>query len=162
MVSQRPLRLVTLTALAALAAGCASLAPESAPSPQPRGDAGAPGRAALPPPAPEAEQAPPGRAEPPPGRGGPAAPAASAQLLQQARTERAAGRYAAAASAVERALRLAPNDPELWLELGEIHLADGNRRQAEMMARKALTLAAGDGAVESRAQRLIRAAAASR
>ncbi|HEX6997648.1 MAG TPA: tetratricopeptide repeat protein [Gammaproteobacteria bacterium] len=158
MASQRPL-IATLTALAALTAGCASLAPESAPPP--RGDEGAPGRAALPPPAPGAEDEAPGRAEPPPDRE-PAAPAASAQLLQQARAERAAGRYSAAATAVERALRLAPNDPVLWLELGEIHLADGNRQQAEMMARKALTLAAGDGSIESRAERLIRAAAASR
>ena len=43
-------------------------------------------------------------------------------------------------------------------ELGEINLATGNRSQAATMARKALTLTAGDATLESRAERLLRAA----
>src|SRR5690606_30572163 len=94
-------------------------------------------------------------AEPPPR----AAPA-SVALLEQSRDQRAAGSYAAAASSIERALRIDPNNAELWLELGEIKLADGDPQQAEQMARKSLTLAAGAPAVAARAERL-RALAAS-
>jgi cytochrome c-type biogenesis protein CcmH/NrfG len=95
-------------------------------------------------------------------RAGAAAPSASSELLAQSRADRAAGRYAAAAVSVERALRIDPNNPALWLELGEIQLAGGNDQQAEMMARKALTLAGGTAHIESRAERLIRAALAVR
>jgi Flp pilus assembly protein TadD len=80
---------------------------------------------------------------------------ASTALLEQARSEREAGSLVAAAAAVERALRIAPNDPDLWIELGEIKLAAGDREQAEMMARKALTLAGSDRAVAERANRLL-------
>ncbi len=81
---------------------------------------------------------------------------ASTLLLEQGRAQHEAGAYADATSTIERALRIDPNNPELWLELGEIKWDEGNREQAELMARKALSLAAGDRAVESRAMRLIR------
>lgn len=93
-------------------------------------------------------------AEPPPR----AAPA-SVALLEQSRDQRAAGSYAAAASSIERALRIEPNNAELWLELADIKLADADAQQAEQMARKALTLAGGDGAVAARAERLLALAA---
>jgi hypothetical protein len=86
-------------------------------------------------------------------------PPVSLALLAQSRSERAAGSYAAAASSIERALRIDPNDATLWLELGEIKLADRDPAQAQMMARKALTLAGGDRVIASRAQRLIDSAA---
>src|SRR5690606_32155444 len=88
--------------------------------------------------------------EPPPQ----AAPA-SAALLEQSRSQRAAGSLAAAASSIERALRIDPNNAELWLELGEIKLEDDDPLQAEQMARKALTLAGGDRVVAVRAERLL-------
>lgn len=88
------------------------------------------------------------------------APAASRALLEQSRDERAAGSYAAAASSVERALRIDPNNPLLWLELGGIKLDDRDPAQARIMARKALTLAGGDRAIAARAQRLIDSACA--
>jgi cytochrome c-type biogenesis protein CcmH/NrfG len=84
---------------------------------------------------------------------------ASAALLERSRAERAAGSYDQAAASVERALRIEPNDPALWLELGEIKLAAGDAQQAGLMARKALTLAGGDGGFAARAERLIDAAA---
>jgi Tfp pilus assembly protein PilF len=80
---------------------------------------------------------------------------ASTALLAQARSEREAGSLEQATASIERALRIAPNDPELWLELGEIKLADGDREQAQMMARKALTLAGNDRATLDRATRLL-------
>jgi Flp pilus assembly protein TadD len=81
--------------------------------------------------------------------------AASAVLLEQSRDERAAGSYAEAAVSIERALRIDPNNPALWMELAEIKGAEGDFDQAEMMARKALTLAGSDRSIEARAERLL-------
>ena len=93
----------------------------------------------------------------------PAMPPAAVALLEQSRGQRAAGSYAAAASSIERAIRIDPNNAGLWLELAEIKLDDGDPQQAEQMARKALTLAGGDPSVTSRAERLLaRAASCSR
>ena len=90
-------------------------------------------------------------------------PPAAAALLEQSRGQRAAGSYAAAASSIERAIRIDPNNAGLWLELGEIKLDEGDPQQAEQMARKALSLAGGDPSVTSRAERLLaRAASCSR
>jgi len=80
---------------------------------------------------------------------------ASTALLVQSRAQRASGSYAEASATVERALRIKPNDPLLWIELGEIKLAEGDLEQAATMARKALTLTGGDRSIESRAYRLI-------
>jgi Tfp pilus assembly protein PilF len=88
--------------------------------------------------------------------GGAAPNAASVALLERSREERAAGRYDAAAATVERALRIDPDDPALWLELAEINLAQGDGEQANSMARKALTLAGDDRAIAARAERLVR------
>ncbi|HEY8432611.1 MAG TPA: tetratricopeptide repeat protein [Sandaracinaceae bacterium] len=104
----------------------------------------------MPAPTEEVRPTPPPAAEPPPQ----AAPAAVA-LLEQSRSQRAAGSLTAAASSIERALRIDPNNALLWLELGEIKLEDGDPQQAEQMARKALTLASGDPAVEARAEFLL-------
>ncbi|HLF11588.1 MAG TPA: tetratricopeptide repeat protein, partial [Gammaproteobacteria bacterium] len=83
---------------------------------------------------------------------------ASRSLLTQSRAERAAGSYTQATASLERALRIDPNNAVLWIELGEIQLETGNTEQARMMARKALTLAGGERAVEAQAERLLRAA----
>jgi tetratricopeptide (TPR) repeat protein len=115
--------------------------------------------------------APPGGVAPPPQPGSlppsAAAPArppsetygATRALLAQSRTARAAGNYAQANATIERALRIAPNDASLWVELGEIELATGNAAQAETLARKALTLAsANDSVAIADARQLLRAA----
>jgi tetratricopeptide (TPR) repeat protein len=83
---------------------------------------------------------------------------ATQQLLRESRAARAAGEYGQAAATTERALRIDPNNAALWLELGEIALATGETRQAETLARKALSLAAGDRTVTAQAERLLRAA----
>jgi Flp pilus assembly protein TadD len=64
----------------------------------------------------------------------------------------------AAKASLERALRLDPNNPEVWLELGELELQVGNAAQAATMGRKALSLAGRDYSLAARAQRLVRAA----
>ncbi len=78
----------------------------------------------------------------------------STLLLEQGRAERDAGDYAVATSTIERALRIDPNNPELWLELAEIKYAQNDREQGALMAQKALALAGGDRSVETRARRL--------
>jgi Tfp pilus assembly protein PilF len=80
---------------------------------------------------------------------------AGSTLLEIGRAQRDNGNLAEAAMTIERALRIEPNNPSLWIELGEIKAADGDRAQAETMARKALTLAGGDARIEDRAYRLI-------
>jgi cytochrome c-type biogenesis protein CcmH/NrfG len=86
--------------------------------------------------------------------------AAARQLLAESRAARAAGNLTGAAVSVERALRIDPNDPELWLEFGQIQLASGDNAQAAALARKALTLAGDDRELTARAERLLRASGA--
>lgn len=95
-----------------------------------------------------------------PGRTQSDARSASGTLLAQGRRERAAGSYAQATASIERALRLDPNNAELWVERGELALQAGDAAQAATMARKALTLTGNDRTLESQAQRLLRAAGA--
>jgi len=83
---------------------------------------------------------------------------ASSALLAQSRSERAAGSLAVATASIERALRLDPNNAELWVERGELALQTGNPAQAGTMARKALSLAGSNSTVSARAQRLLLAA----
>jgi len=94
--------------------------------------------------------------EPPPvPRPTPPASPASQSLLTESRRYQAAGQYPQAAAAIERALRIEPRQPVLWLELGQIRLQEGNAAQAESMARKALSLASGDATLEGQAMELI-------
>ncbi|HJS21371.1 MAG TPA: tetratricopeptide repeat protein [Steroidobacteraceae bacterium] len=80
---------------------------------------------------------------------------AAQSLVSQARTQAAAGNFAVAASSIERALRIEPNNPLLWIELGRVRQAEGNYAQAENMGRKGLSLATGDPRTQSSAWRLI-------
>ncbi len=81
-------------------------------------------------------------------------PAASA-LVAQAHSQAGAGEYAAAGATLERALRIEPDNPLLWVELGRVQLGEGNPAQADGMGRKALALATGDPAAQASAWRLI-------
>jgi Flp pilus assembly protein TadD len=76
-------------------------------------------------------------------------------LLNESRSHAAAGRNAQAAASIERALRIEPRHPLLWLELGKLRLKEGDYAQAESLGRKALSLSAGDAAISARAQQLI-------
>jgi Tfp pilus assembly protein PilF len=50
----------------------------------------------------------------------------------------AAGDLPKAIQILERAIRIQPDKPELWLDLARLHLKEGNPAQAEQFARKAL------------------------
>lgn len=81
--------------------------------------------------------------------------APSAALVKQARTQTGKGDFGAATATVERALRIEPNNPLLWIELGQVHLAEGNAPQAESMGRKAVALSTGDPNAQAAAWRLV-------
>jgi outer membrane biosynthesis protein TonB len=159
-------RAAVLVCAIACCAACTTLggaprpAPTNVPRPTPapptaeRPSAPAP---TTPPPAPpRAEPAP--RGDVPPARPQSDASGASGALLEQSRAQRAAGSMPAARASLERALRLDPNNPVLWLELGELELQTGNLGQAATLARKAMTLAGRDTRLTARAERLLRAA----
>ncbi len=81
-------------------------------------------------------------------------PAASS-LVAQAHKQSASGDYGLAAATVERAMRIEPDNPLLWIELGRVRLTAGDNRQAESMGRKALAMATGDPRAQSASWRLI-------
>ncbi|MCC5794500.1 MAG: tetratricopeptide repeat protein [Chromatiales bacterium] len=85
----------------------------------------------------------------------PALNTTSEMLIGESRRHQSTGNLAQAASSIERALRLDPRQPLLWLELGEIHLVEGDFAQAEAMARRALGFAGNYSGVHERAERLL-------
>src|SRR2546430_15121265 len=100
-------------------------------------------RAALPPGAPPSAESPTGTAQPeppipgqavpaPPERPAPGAPRqfhigpAASSLVTQARTQAGGGEFGPAAATLERALRIEPGNPLLWIEVGGVRLAGRN------------------------------------
>jgi len=67
-------------------------------------------------------------------------PQASATLALQSESQRAAaaGDLPKAIQILERAVRIQPDNAELWIDLARLHLKEGNPAQAEQLARKAL------------------------
>jgi tetratricopeptide (TPR) repeat protein len=149
--------LISLLATASLLSACSlfhSGQPESGPATGPR------------PSAPPTAQ--PGTAQPEPGTPTPAVPEpprpppkqfklgpATTALVAQAHKQATSGNYEPAAATIERALRIEPENPLLWIELGQIRLSEGNAAQADGMGHKALALATGDATAQSSAWRLI-------
>src|SRR5215831_9071320 len=80
---------------------------------------------------------------------------ASKALVAQAQAQSNAGNDALAAATIERALRIEPDNPLLWIELAKIRQNEGNAAQAENLARKALTMATGDNKTQASAWRVI-------
>lgn len=81
-----------------------------------------------------------------------AVPAARA-LLDKARLARKQGLLAEADALLERAMRLAPAEPMLYLETAEVRLAQGNYVAATQFAQKSLSLLGSRDAFSSRDQR---------
>jgi hypothetical protein len=81
--------------------------------------------------------------------------AATLSLVTQAKTQLAHGDMDGASSTLDRALRIEPNNPLLWIERGQLRLAENDAHQAEGCGRKALALATGDYATQRRAGRLL-------
>jgi len=64
-------------------------------------------------------------------------------LLGDARQAAGRGDYASAESQVERALRISPRDPQIYLQLAAIKRQKGEYLQAEQVALRGIALAAG-------------------
>lgn len=80
---------------------------------------------------------------------------ASKALVSQAQTQRKKGDLPGAATTLDRALRIEPSNPLLWIEMGRLRMDQRNYAQAEAMGRKALSMAVGDGRTQSVAWVLI-------
>jgi len=102
---------------------------------------------------PSATPPPPQRAPPPPRENH--LSAATSSLVTQARALIAHGDLDGASSTLDRALRIEPNNPLLWIERGRLRLAENDSHQAEGCARKALVLASGDHGAQAQAGRLL-------
>ncbi len=81
--------------------------------------------------------------------------AASTALVAQAHTQLASNNSIMAAVTIERALRIEPNNPLLWIEYAQVRMHEQNYSQAESLARKALMLANGDPRTQGNAWRMI-------
>src|ERR1700689_2829445 len=126
------------------------------PSPwkRPAPEGSAPSIPPQPAPAPAPPSTPPPAPPRPPPRENHLSPA-TRSLVTQAHTLLAHGDIDGASATLDRALRIEPSNPLLWIELGRVWLVDGNAHQAEVCARKALALASGDPAAQSQAGRVL-------
>jgi tetratricopeptide (TPR) repeat protein len=80
---------------------------------------------------------------------------ASRALVSQAQAQRKKGDLPGAAGSLDRALRIEPNNPLLWIEMGRLRMDQRNYAQAESMGRKALSMAVGDNRTQAAAWQLI-------
>ncbi len=80
---------------------------------------------------------------------------ASRALVGQAQGQRKRGDLPGASVSLERALRIEPNNPLLWIEMGRLRMDQRNYPQAEAMGRKALATSVGDDRTQSQAWLLI-------
>lgn len=80
---------------------------------------------------------------------------ASSALVTQAHAQLATKNTMLAAATIERALRIEPNNPLLWIEYAQVRMSEQNFFQAESMGRKAVLLANGDAKTQSNAWRVV-------
>jgi predicted Zn-dependent protease len=80
---------------------------------------------------------------------------AIAGLMDSARIDAAAGNLTGAAASLERALRIEPRNPRLWHALARVRLKQGQYAQAENVAARSNSWAAGDHALRVENWRLI-------
>lgn len=80
---------------------------------------------------------------------------ASQALVTQAQAQRKRGDLPGATVSLERALRIEPSNPLLWIEMGRLRMDQRNYAQADAMGRKALAMAVGDARTQSAAWSLI-------
>ena len=123
-----------------LLAACATPVPRSPAPPQPVSLPDSPVVQPLPVPSPPELEV---ITDPVPPAPPPSAPAALS-LAQQSDAAVAAGDLRLAALHLERALRIAPRDADLWHRLAAVRLAQLEFQQAERMAERSLQLNAGD------------------
>lgn len=79
-------------------------------------------------------------------------------LVEESQRQRRAGNFGLAASALERALRIAPRDARLRIQLAGLRLEQGDPFQAKELARMGVVYAGGQPDVEADAWDVIAAA----
>jgi predicted Zn-dependent protease len=72
---------------------------------------------------------------------------AVASLIDNARLDSQAGRYANAGASLERALRIEPRNPRLWQELAHVRFSQRDYAQAESCAQRSSSWAESDNAL---------------
>jgi len=145
---------VVVVAVAVLSlSGCATEGP-ALPPPAQRPPTETPAGSAQPAVPPAATTAPAERSPTTPPKQFRLGPATTA-LVAQAQRQAGSGDYGPAAATLERAERIEPDNPLVWIELGRVHLSEGNAGQADALGRKALALATGDPSAQASAWRLI-------
>ena len=82
-------------------------------------------------------------------------PAAVVALLDRAEQQANTGDLDAAAVTLERAIRIDPRNPVLWHHLATVRLAEGESLEAEQLAVKSNSLAAGNHSLQARNWELI-------
>ena len=82
-------------------------------------------------------------------------PPAVVALLEQAEQQANAGELEPAAASLERAIRIDPRNPVLWYHLATVRLSQGESPQAEQLAVKSNSLAAGNRTQQARNWQLI-------
>ena len=129
-------RIALAATLAVLLSACVTQQPAHVPPPAPRPPTSPSAPRPVPPqPAPQPVPSPAPPAQPQPR---PPAPSVTLALQNEAQRAATAGDLPKAMQILERAIRIEPDRPELWLALARVHLQDGDAAQAEQFARKAL------------------------
>ncbi|HAJ93232.1 MAG TPA: hypothetical protein DCO71_11575 [Gammaproteobacteria bacterium] len=82
-------------------------------------------------------------------------PPAVVALLDHAEQQANAGELESAAASLERAIRIDPRNPVLWYHLATVRLSQGESVQAEQLAAKSNSLAAGNRTQQAKNWRLI-------
>jgi Flp pilus assembly protein TadD len=148
-----PIGAVLLLGAALLLGGCFGPAPRPAPPPD-NAIPPSPSSPALPPASSPATSTPPPAHAPPVPRENHLSPA-TRSLVTQAHSLAAHGDLDGASSTLDRALRIEPNNPLLWIELARLRLLESDAHLAEGCARKALVLASGDRDAQAQAGRAL-------
>jgi len=150
------LNVLHVLAMTALLSGCSlfSSRPTAPGTPSPSAQPAAPPAAASPLQTPSSPTPPSQHAPAQPPRENSLSPA-TRSLVTQAKTLMAHGDFDGASSTLDRALRIEPNNPLLWIERGRLRLAESDAHQAEGCGRKALALASGDPNAQRQAGRLL-------
>ena len=80
---------------------------------------------------------------------------ASKALVSQAQAQRRKGDLPGATVTLERALRIEPSNPLLWIEMGRLRMDPRTSAQAAAMGRQALSMSVGDDRTKSQVWQLI-------
>ncbi len=76
-------------------------------------------------------------------------------LLDKADRQKKDKQFAAAAASLERAIRISPRNPELYLALAGVRLQQGDTQQANQLCNKAIALANDGGYIRYHCRELL-------